>query len=238
MGKYEEMIKRDLYIWKKKILKPANIMQRSTKNLQDKINQKYPKRVNDMLTVTVKGIVKTTIIGMDYIPKELPQVGLSLQQRDELAKELLVKYKKIAAAEGAGTGVGGIFLGMVDFPALIAIKMKFLFELAHIYGYDTNNKSERVFLLYVFQLAFSSQEKRSKLLEIIEDWETESIDLDVDWEQLQREYRDSLDFRKLLQIIPGFGAVVGFLANYSLIEDLGLVAINCYRMRILSLESY
>lgn len=238
MGKYEEMVKRDLYLWKKKILKPANIMQRSTKNLQDKINQKYPKRVNEMLTVTVKGIVKTTIIGMDYIPKELPQVGLSLQQRDELAKELLVKYKKIAAAEGAGTGVGGIFLGMVDFPALIAIKMKFLFELAHIYGYDTNNKSERLFLLYVFQLAFSSQEKRSKLLEIIEDWETESIGLDVDWEQLQREYRDSLDFRKLLQIIPGFGAVVGFLANYSLIDDLGLVAINCYRMRILSLESY
>lgn len=234
MDHYEEMVKRDLYIWKNKILKPANILQRSTKNLQDKVNQKYPKKINDILTSTVKGIVKTTQFGMDYIPKDLPQVGLSLEQRDELAKELLVRYKKIAAAEGAGTGFGGIFLGAVDFPALIAIKMKFLFELAHIYGFNTNNKSERLFLLYVFQLAFSSQEKRHKLLEIIEDWDTKSIDLDVDWEQLQREYRDSIDFRKLLQIIPGFGAVVGLLANYSLIDELGGVAINCYRMRILS----
>lgn len=234
MDQYVELVKRDLYFWKKKILKPANILQRSTKNLQNKVNQKYPKRINDMLTTTVKGIVNTTLFGMDYIPKELPQVGLSLKQRDELAKELLTKYKKIAAAEGAGTGVGGIFLGMVDFPALIAIKMKFLFELAHIYGYDTNNKNERLFLLYVFQLAFSSPEKRPKLLETVEDWDLMSIDLDIDWEQLQREYRDSLDFRKLLQIIPGFGAVVGFLANYSLIDDLGDVAINCYRMRVLS----
>lgn len=234
MDKYEEMVKRDLYIWKRKILKPANILQKSTKNLQNRINQKYPKKVNDMLTATVKGIVKTTLFGMDYIPKELPQVGLSLQQRDELAKELLVKYKKIAAAEGAGTGFGGIFLGMVDFPALIAIKMKFLFELAHIYGYDTNNKSERLFLLYVFQLAFSGHEKRPSLLETIEDWDSKYLELEVDWEQLQREYRDSLDFRKLLQIVPGFGAVVGFLANYSLLDDLGGVAINCYRMRILS----
>lgn len=234
MDRYEEMVKRDLYFWKSKILKPANILQRSTKDLQDMINQKYPKKVNDMLTATVKGIVKTTLFGMDYIPKELPQVGLSLKQQDELAKELLVKYKKIAAAEGAGTGFGGIFLGMVDFPALIAIKMKFLFELAHIYGYDTNNKSERLFLLYVFQLAFSSHEKRPVLLEIIEEWDPKSLELDVDWEQLQREYRDSLDFRKLLQIIPGFGAVVGFLANYSLIDDLGDVAINCFRIRVLS----
>lgn len=234
MSQYEELVKRDLYIWRKKILKPANILQRSTKNLQNKINEKYPKKVNDMITVTVKGIIKTTLFGMDYIPKELPIAGLSLQQRDELAKELLTKYRKIAAAEGAGTGFGGIFLGAVDFPALIAIKLKFLFELAHIYGYDTHNKDERLFLLYVFQLAFSSQPKKSHLLETIEDWNYINIDSEVDWEQLQREYRDSLDLRKLLQLIPGFGAVVGFLANYSLIDDLGSVAINCYRIRILN----
>ena len=32
---------------------------------------------------------------------------------------------KIAAAEGAGTGAGGILLGLADFPLLLGIKIKF-----------------------------------------------------------------------------------------------------------------
>ncbi|GJM83768.1 hypothetical protein HMSSN139_62640 [Paenibacillus sp. HMSSN-139] len=49
-------------------------------------------------------------------------------------------------------------LNVVDFPALIAIKMKFLFELAHVYGCDTKEFSERVFILKVFQMTFSGPE--------------------------------------------------------------------------------
>ena len=31
----------------------------------------------------------------------------------------------------------------------------------------------------------------------------------VDWQQLQQEYRDTIDFRKMLQLVPGIGAIVG-----------------------------
>lgn len=231
---YEEVVRKDLFHWKEKILKRSNVLERTTKKYQNAIYEKIPKKVNDILTSSVKGIVQSTIFGMEYIPKEQPKLGLSLAERDKLAKELLAKYKKIAAAEGAGTGFGGLFLGLVDFPALIAIKMKFLFELAHIYGYDTHNRKERLYLLYIFQLAFSSSEKRPKLLDTIEYWDELDIDISIDWEQFQREYRDSIDFRKMLQIIPGVGAVVGLWANYTLLEALGKVGINCYRMRILN----
>lgn len=61
-------------------------------------------------------------------------------------------------------------------------------------------------MLYVFQLAFSSQEKRPDLYKIIiewernrENWPTEEGYLQqVDWDQFQREYRDAIDFRKTL----------------------------------------
>ena len=65
---------------------------------------------------------------------------------------------KIAAAEGAGTGAGGILLGLADFPLLLGIKIKFLFDAATLYGFDTSNKEERLFILHVFQLAFSSDD--------------------------------------------------------------------------------
>jgi hypothetical protein len=40
--------------------------------------------------------------------------------------EKLNFYKKAAAASGAGTGAGGILLGLADFPLLLSLKMKFL----------------------------------------------------------------------------------------------------------------
>ncbi len=55
------------------------------------------------------------------------------------------EYKKIAAAEGAGTGVGGILLGLADFPLLLTIKIKFLFDAATLYGFDTSKQEERLF---------------------------------------------------------------------------------------------
>lgn len=135
--------------------------------------------------------------------------------------------------------MGGIVMGLVDFGALIAIKMKLLFELAHVYGYDTRDVRERLYLLCLFQLTFSSTDKRRPLFRSLKQWEQTSSALptgqayleQVDWEQLQREYRDAIDFRKMLQLVPGIGAVVGAWANYGLIDELGKMAINCMRMR-------
>ncbi|MNR07032.1 EcsC protein family protein [compost metagenome] len=162
-----------------------------------------------------------------------------MADRDAKAEELLSRYKKIAAAEGAGAGAGGILLGLADFPILIGIKLKFLFELAHIYGYSTRDYRERLFILYVFQLAFSSSKKKPGLLHTVKNWPTISQTLppaadftnQVNWLQLQQEYRDTIDFRKMLQLIPGIGAVVGAWANFGLLEELGVAGMNSYRMR-------
>jgi uncharacterized protein (DUF697 family) len=199
-----------------------------------------PQKAFDAITAIIKGLIKSVLFGLKFVPKGEPLSGLTLQERDVQAQLLLKKYKRIAAAEGAGTGAGGIVLGIADFPVLITIKMKFLFELAHLYGYSTFDYKERLYLLYVFQLAFSSQEKRPALFHEILHWEEvvtrfpEERSLEqINWEQFQQEYRDAIDFRKMLQMIPGLGAVIGAWANYGLLDDLGETAINCYRLRIL-----
>lgn len=241
MDQYELYAFKKLKRWKKELTKRPGVFAKTTKAIQSKINQAIPDSAQKTITKTVKGIVQTTLVGVQYIPKGKPLFGLSLFERDEKAKELISKYKKIAAAEGAGTGAGGIFLGLLDFPALIAIKMKFLFELAHVYGFNTKDYQERLFLLHVFQLAFSSQGKRGELLQRLEHWDeyvktfpSKAQYLEtIDWDEFQQEYRDSLDLRKLLQLLPGIGAVVGAWANYGLLDDLGETAMYCYHMRLL-----
>lgn len=66
------------------------------------------------------------------------------------------EYKKIAAAEGAGTGAGGILLGLADFPLLLSIKIKFLFDAATIYGFDTSKEEERLLFFMSSNLLFQA----------------------------------------------------------------------------------
>jgi uncharacterized protein (DUF697 family) len=236
---YEQQIVKLLFQWEKELLKPPGLLERTSKAVSTKINQVIPEKVHDTITAAVKGIVQTSLFTMDYIPKNDPLQQGSLAARDRRAEELISLYKKLAAAEGAGTGAGGILLGLADFPILIGIKMKLLFELAHAYGHSTRDYRERLFLLQVFQLAFSSQNKKPPLFRHILEWPStaqalppaDSYVQHIDWRLLQQEYRDTIDFRKMLQLVPGIGAVVGAWANYGLLEELGEVGMNCFRMR-------
>jgi uncharacterized protein (DUF697 family) len=245
MPTYEERIQVRLTDWERKLLMPPNLLGRTSKQIQTRINKAIPEKVHAALTSAVKGIVRTVQFGLEVAPKTPPLAGLSLEERDIKALELLSTYKKIAAAEGAGTGAGGFVLSLVDFPALIAIKLRFLFELAHVYGFSTKDVSERLFVLYLFQLAFSSGEVRARTLRTVKEW-NRTLDLEAgpsravslqsfDWDKFQMEYRDTIDFRKMLQLVPGIGAVVGAWANYGLLEELGEAAMNGYRIRWLTL---
>jgi hypothetical protein len=235
MESYEERAFDEVLAWKRNIVKRPKIMQRFTKNIQEKINEKIPEKVHETVTEAIKNFVKMTLAGSQFTTKKLQEKDLSLEARDRLLVEKLSIYRKTAVIEGAGTGAGGILLGLADFPLLLSIKMKFLFEAATIYGFDTKNVEERIFILQVFQLAFSSVEKRKETLDIIEDWEEKkALLVDLDWQEFQQEYRDHIDFVKMLQLVPGIGAVVGAYANYNLLDQLGETAKQCYRIRWLT----
>lgn len=198
------------------------------------MNEMIPEKAHTVITESIKKMVQATLVGSEYTTKGNYPDEMTLQVKEKLIEEKLTVYRRTAAAEGAGTGAGGFFLALADFPLLLSIKMKFLFEVAAIHGFDTKKYEERLFLLYVFQLAFSSDEHKKKTFHIIENWELEKESLvEMDWRVFQQEYRDYIDFVKMLQLLPGVGAVVGAYANYNLLDHLGEVAKNCYRIRIL-----
>ena len=235
MGEYEVRAYEEVLEWKRKMLKRPKMVQRVSKQVQLKINEKIPDKAHEIITDAIKKFVKVTLAGSQLTTKKSQVENGTLEQRDKQLDEKLSIYRKTAVVEGAGTGAGGFLLGLADFPALLSIKMKFLFDAATIYGFDTKKMEERIFILQVFQLAFSSTEKRKETLEIIEGWEERKITLlDLDWKEFQQEYRDHIDFVKMLQLMPGIGAVVGAFANYNLLDQLGETAKNCYRIRYLT----
>lgn len=237
---YEEKARTDLERWIKKIESKGSITAKFAKSMQTKINSRIPEKVHNVFTTSIKNMVYATLVGSQYTTKTVPLEKGTLEEREQLLQDIVKGYKKTAALEGIGTGAGGIFLGMADFPLLLSIKIKFLFEVANIYGFDTKDYRERIYILLLFQLAFSSEQKRKDVLHKLKNWERFKLKFpekekyleEIDWKEFQLEYRDHIDLLKLFQLVPGFGAIVGGLANSHFLEVLGETAKNGYRLRI------
>lgn len=233
--RYEDIVHEELDAWRKKIVQPANLFNRLSKNAQRKINSIIPDKAHQVITDSIRNMVQATLAGSNITTKRPERREINLYRQDQLAKEKLDTFRKTAIIEGVGTGAGGILLGLADFPLLLSIEMKFLYEVATVYGFDPEEYDERLFLLHIFQLAFSSDQHKRETLYIVDNWKEEKEHLsDMDWYVFQQEYRDHIDLIKLFQLIPGFGALVGAYANHNILDTLGETAINAYRMRILT----
>ncbi|WEG10832.1 EcsC family protein [Pullulanibacillus sp. KACC 23026] len=235
---YEEKARLECSLWEQDILTPSSKFSQLAKKWQTTINNKIPQKVHDTITAGIKHMVKTVLIGSKWMTTESPlDRSISLEEREMILSKKQRNFARIASVEGAGTGAGGLLMGLADFPLLLSIKIKFLYEAARLYGYDIKDPSERLFILYVFQLAFSSDDKRRNTFSILKNWETDHPNPETfDWQTFQQEYRDSMDLAKLLQLVPGIGAVVGAVVNYRLLDQLALTAKNVYRLRYFQLE--
>ncbi|MEM1485049.1 EcsC family protein [Oscillospiraceae bacterium PP1C4] len=231
MNLYEKHVEKELSRWHKEIIKSAGLFERTSKGIQNQTQKLVPHKIQSTITAAVEKMTQTILFGSGMLTIKEDTSDLSLAERDFLVQEQFQVYMKTAIAQGVGFGAGGILLGLADLPALMGIKIKFLFDSAKLYGYDTDDQNERLFLLYVFQLAFSSREHRMDVFRMLEKWDR-SDHLPMDWEKFQIEYRDYLDIAKLLQLLPVVGSVVGGTSNYKLMNRLKINVMNCYRMRI------
>jgi hypothetical protein len=236
MNKYEEIALSELRNWQRGMEKKPSLTSKISKGMQNKMNSLIPEKAHMIITEAIKGVVKTVLFGSEYISGH-PLDFAPLEERERLVRDKISFYKKTAALSGAGTGAGGFLLGLADFPILLSLKMKFLFDTSLLYGYDARNFSERLYILYIFQLAFCSDVRRVEIYNLLLNWDSyvqslpENADT-FDWRTFQQEYRDYIDIAKMLQLVPGIGAAVGAYANYKLMNKLGETAMNTYRMRM------
>lgn len=230
---YYKAVKKELRMWEKAMLKRPGITAKAVTALQEKTQRMIPQKAQDFITESIRKMTEAIMAGSGLISKTEPHDGVSLGESDYLVERAYNAYDKAAIAQGFGFGLGGILLGLADFPALLGIKVKFLFDCAKYYGFDTRDRSERLFLLCVFQLAFCGGARRAELFHIIKSWR-ETAPAAVDWEAFQTEYRNYIDLAKLMQLLPVVGSVAGAAANHSLLKKLKATAMNCYRLRLIN----
>ncbi len=149
-----------------------------------------------------------------------------LEVLDELAREQFSSNAILAAIEGGGTGLGGVFLIAADIPLLFAINLRMIQHIAACYGFMLDDESYRPLILSVFNVASSgsSEAKVDSIREISVAAAAFANDLDYRGRvrgsfrdqnrHLPREIVKNVLGRKLAQTIPIAGAAVGAGINY------------------------
>ncbi len=241
MDYYEIKITAELMAWQKQMLRRPSFFNKISKKIQTKINGWIPEKIHQVITETIKQMTRGVLFGAKHTTADTLQ-NASLQVREAGVQQRIDFYRNTAAIEGGITGAGGILLGLADFPILIGIKIKLLFDIASLYGFDVDDYKERVYILHIFELSFSSDQHHKNIYLKMTDWEAKSKQLpgdinQFDWRLFQQEYRDYIDLAKMAQLIPVIGAPVGVVVNYRLLKKLGVTAMNAYRMRLLGLKS-
>jgi hypothetical protein len=235
---YNNAAQLEMRKWQQQMLRKPSLLNSLSKGMQTKINTWIPEKIHVAVTATIRQLLKAVLFGAKLTTSK-PLADASLQEREMAIEKKIDNYKKTAAVEGGIAGAGGILLGLADFPVLIGIKMKLLFDIAGLYGFDVKDYKERVYLLHIFELAFSSHAHRKTVYLKMTDWEMKRLQLpddinQFDWRNFQQEYRDYIDLAKMAQLIPLIGAPVGLVVNYRLLRKLGTTAMNAYRMRLMA----
>ncbi|MDO9471519.1 MAG: EcsC family protein [Caulobacter sp.] len=220
----------ELAAWREAMVKPPSALQAAAKGLQTRINNLIPEKIHQAVSKVIEQMTRGILVGSDFVTPP-PRAGLTLAQREALVRKAIDGYRNVATVEGGVAGAGGFLLAAADFPALIAIKIKLLFEIAALYGHDGQAWRERLYILSIFQLAFSSPDHRRDVYERLTDADQPATPADFDWRRFQQEYRDYIDLAKMAQLLPVVGAPIGAIVNFRLIEQLGVTAMNAYRLR-------
>jgi len=223
----------DLATWRARITKPAGPLGAASRAVQRRINRVIPEKVHAAITAAMEGMTRAILTGADFTTAS-PLRDATLEEREAKVAAAIQGWKTAAGAEGGIAGAGGFVLAAADFPLLMSFKIKLLFEIAALYGHDGSVLSERLYILHIFELAFSDVEHRVKVLEAMDDWDTREHPADLSgfaWREFQQQYRDHIDLAKLAQLLPVVGAPVGAVVNWRLVAHLGLTAMMAYRMR-------
>ncbi|EKN70542.1 hypothetical protein BABA_05031 [Neobacillus bataviensis LMG 21833] len=165
---------------------------------------------------------------------QVEQVPVS--KMDEVANEIRNSRTNMATIQGATTGVGGLFTLAIDIPILLGLSLKVLQEISLCYGYNPQEKSERIFIVKCLQFTSSDIVGKKAILEELSAYNQDKqnnrmISQLQGWREVVTTYRDNFGWKKLFQMIPIAGMIFGAFINRSSIGDVAESGMMLYRKR-------
>ncbi|USK34499.1 EcsC family protein [Bacillus sp. F19] len=151
--------------------------------------------------------------------------------------DLRTNRGNVATVQGATTGFGGIFTLAADIPVLLGLSLKTLQEIAIAYGYDPEDKEERIFIVKCLQFASADIVGKQAILNELSGFYNRSMEPAEmmsklqGWREVVYTYRDHLGLKKLLQMVPVAGMLFGAYTNRSMVKDIAETGIMLYQKR-------
>jgi len=163
---------------------------------------------------------------------------VSISEMDHSVSKLKNSRRRLATVQGVSTGIGGLFTLSIDIPLLLGLQIKTLQDIAICYGYNPNDKKERVFIVKILQFVSSDivgKQAIIKQISLIDSPDEEAkrnvISELQGWREVVIKYRDHVGWKKIFQMIPIAGIVFGAFINRSAINELSEAGIMLYRKR-------
>ncbi|WP_062352798.1 EcsC family protein [Bacillus kwashiorkori] len=237
-----EQDQSDLWFWEKLGRIPFKILDKWTpKFIHEKVGVLLDEMGNYIQT---GGSYLSSIEKLnDYYPGKqfsgLEDVfDLYIVEMDKAAENIAKGRKKLATFQGASTGFGGIFTLTIDIPLLLGLQLKTLQDIAICYGYNPNEKSERIFIVKVLQFVSSDYVGKQTILSQLTHYnmpvgeeKREVVSEIQGWREVFFTYRDQFGWKKLFQMIPVAGLIFGAFTNRSAINDIAEAGQMLYRKR-------
>ncbi|WP_428912476.1 EcsC family protein [Niallia sp. Krafla_26] len=240
-----EKEQKGLWFWEKLGRLPFKLLDRLTPQfIHKKIGQALDELGSYLQTggrylTNEKDILKryTQKTGVDGVTLE-DISDLPIYMMDEISDELVRSRKNIAMTQGAATGIGGIFTLSIDIPLLLGISLKTLQDIAVTYGYDPNDKKERIFIVKCLQFVSADIVGRQAILKELSTYSDREVETKGEtlsqiqgWREVIMTYRDNFGWKKLFQMIPIAGIIFGSFMNKSMIRDIGETGKMLYKKR-------
>ncbi|MFD2443019.1 EcsC family protein [Bacillus sp. CGMCC 1.16607] len=233
-----------LWFWERITRLPFKILDKITpKIIHEKIGLLLEEMGSYLQTggkylIQEKQLLKTIQKNADVPIESIQDVStIPLAKMKQISQQISDKRVKVAAIQGASTGFGGLFTLAIDIPALLGLSLKTLQEIAIIYGFDPNDKNERVFIIKCLQFTSSDIVGKEAILKELssyykrESQRSEAILQLQGWREVIYTYRDQFGWKKLFQMVPVAGLLFGAFTNRSMIKDIAEVGDMLYRKR-------
>jgi hypothetical protein len=230
-----ERSQKDLWFWEKLGRLPFQVLDKLTPKI---VHRKLGQLLDELGSYIQNGgkylVKKENILerlGVTSL-EEVPY--LPLEAMDRVCDELIAARVTFAQLQGAATGVGGALTLAVDIPSLLGLALKTLQEIAIVYGYDPNEKQERVFVVKCLQFAAADIVGKKAILDEISSFSSQREHVFSElqgWREVMMTFRDQYGWKKLFQAVPIIGVIFGSLFNKSFMEDIAETGKMLYRKR-------
>ncbi len=154
---------------------------------------------------------------------------LPVEQLDDLATQTVRSGMKMAAAQGAGFGLGGLLTVVPDFSVLAAVTMRTIQKLSLIYGFQYNSDEEMADL-WVAAASAAGVDISRELLEktVINKFVQKVI------QRIAASLSAEMAEKMVARAVPIASSAVGAMLNYYFVRAWGRRAIRHFREKHLA----